>query len=179
MLSREGPKAAVADINKDGQTDIFIGGAHGQAGQLYLQTKNGFVKKPVAAFEKDKEYEDIAVLFFDCDKDGDEDLFIGSGGNNLTPRNRLLQHRLYKNNGKGDFINDSTAFPPNNSNISVAVANDFDSDGDFDLFVGGRSVSYNYGFMPASYIYENDGNGHFADVTQQAKYSYHQYWYGD
>ena len=167
MLSREGPKAAVADVNKDGQPDVFIGGAHGQAGQLYIQNKNGFVKKRVPAFEEDKDYEDVAVLFFDCDKDGDEDLYIGAGGNNLTPRSRLLQHRLYRNNGKGDFIKDSTAFPPNNSNISVAAANDYDSDGDLDLFVGGRSISYNYGFIPASYIYENDGKGHFTDVTDR------------
>jgi len=85
MLSREGPKAAVADVNKDGLQDIFIGGAKGQAGQLYFQTKNGFVKSSQKTFEADKEFEDVAVLFFDCDKDGDEDLFVGAGGNDLPP----------------------------------------------------------------------------------------------
>ena len=167
MLSKEGPKAAVADVNKDGLSDVFIGGAAGQAGQLYLQTQNGFVKKQVPAFEKDKDFEDVAVLFFDCDNDGDEDLFAGSGGNNHPPRDRLLQHRLYINNGKGSFYKDSTAFPINSSNISIAVANDYDNDGDPDLFVGGRSISLNYGFIPASYIYENDGKGHFTDVTNK------------
>ncbi|TAL45385.1 MAG: CRTAC1 family protein, partial [Chitinophagaceae bacterium] len=167
MLSREGPKATVADVNKDGLSDVYIGGAQGQAGQLYLQTKNGFLKKPEPAFEKDKNFEDVAVLFFDCDSDGDEDLFIGAGGNNLPPRNPHLQHRLYRNNGKGEFIKDTTAFPVNISNISVACANDYDGDGDLDLFVGGRSISYNYGFLPPSYIYENDGKGHFTDVTNK------------
>ena len=167
MLSREGPKAAVADVNKDGLSDVYIGGAKGQAGQLYLQTKKGFSKTTITAFEKDKEFEDVAVLFFDCDKDGDEDLFVGSGGNNLPPRNSFLQHRLYKNNGNLKFIKDTAAFPSNNSNISVAVADDYDDDGDLDLFVGGRGVSYNYGFIPASYIYENDGKGHFTDVTNK------------
>ena len=165
MLSREGPKATVADVNNDGFSDVYIGGAKGQAGQLYLQKGNGFIKKAEPAFDKDKEFEDVAVLFFDCDNDGDQDLFIGAGGNNLPPRNRLLQHRLYKNNGKRDFINDSTAFPSNISNISVVCENDYDGDGDLDLFVGGRSISYNYGFSPTSYIYQNDGKGHFTDVT--------------
>src|SRR6187551_971509 len=157
MLSREGPKAAVTDVNKDGLQDVFIGGAKGQAGQLYFQTKNGFVKSSQKTFEADKEFEDVAVLFFDCDKDGDEDLFVGAGGNDLPPRNPYLEHRLYKNDGNGNFKRDTTAFAENNSNIAVAIANDYDGDGDLDLFVGGRSLSYNYGADPQSYIYENDG----------------------
>ena len=165
MLSREGPKAAVADVNKDGMQDIFIGGAKGQAGQLYIQSKNGFMKESQVAFEEDKNFEDVAVLFFDCDKDGDDDLFVGAGGNDLPPRNPYLKHRLYKNDGHGSFKKDTTAFGGNNSNISVAVADDYDNDGDIDLFVGGRSLSYNYGVDPQSFIYENDGKGHFKDVT--------------
>ncbi|TMI65121.1 MAG: CRTAC1 family protein [Bacteroidetes bacterium] len=167
MLSKEGPNAATADVNKDGLMDIFIGGAKGQPGQLYLQTKNGFVKKQQGSFINDKPYEDVALSFFDCDNDGDEDLFIGAGGNNKTPRHRYLQHRLYRNNGKGDFTNDSTAFPVNFSNISVAIPMDYDSDGDLDLFVGGRNMSYSYGMDPYSYIYENNGKGKFTDVTEK------------
>ena len=42
MLSHQGPKAATpGDVNSDGLTDIFICGAAGQAGQLYLQTVSG------------------------------------------------------------------------------------------------------------------------------------------
>jgi len=167
MLSREGPRAAVADVNNDGLPDLYIGGAKGQAGQLYIQRKHGWKKQQQPAFEADREFEDVAVLFFDCDQDGDEDLFAGAGGNDLPPRHPLLKHRLYINDGKGNFKKDSTAFPGNNSNIAVAVAEDYDGDGDLDLFVGGRSLSYNYGADPQSYIYENDGNGHFTDVTQK------------
>jgi hypothetical protein len=167
MLSREGPKASIADVNNDGLSDIFIGGAKGQAGQLYIQGKNGFVKSKQPAFEADKEFEDVAVLFFDCDNDGDQDLFVGAGGNDLPPRHPLLKHRLYKNDGKGNFIKDTTAFPGNNSNIAVVAANDYDGDSDLDLFVGGRSLSYNYGADAQSYIYRNDGKGDFTDVTKE------------
>jgi hypothetical protein len=166
MLSKEGPKAAVADVNRDGLQDIFIGGAKGQPGQLYFQSKNGFLKSKQVAFEEDKGFEDVAALFFDCDKDGDDDLFVGAGGNDLPPRNPYLEHRLYRNDGRGNFKKDTAAFDGNNSNIAVAVANDYDGDGDLDLFVGGRSLSYNYGGDPQSSIYENDGKGHYKDVTQ-------------
>ena len=167
MLSREGPKAAVADVNSDGLEDIFIGGAKGQAAQLYLQSGKGFGKAKQKIFEEDKDFEDVAVLFFDCDSDGDEDLFVGAGGNNLPPRHALLKHRLYKNDGKGNFKKDTTAFAGNNSNISIAAVDDYDGDGDLDLFIGGRSFPYNYGAAPESYIYENAGKGNFKDVTQQ------------
>lgn len=165
MLSREGPRIARADVNNDGLEDIYIGGAKGQAGQLYLQTNKGFSKKEEEVFKRFADFEDVAVLFFDCDGDNDMDLFIGAGGNNVPPRTRQLQHRLYKNDGRGNFERDSMAFPNNDVNIAVAVENDFDGDGDMDLFVGGRSVPYAYGVTPSSYLFQNDGQGHFTDIA--------------
>lgn len=165
MLSREGPKIAKGDVNNDGREDIYIGGAKGQPGQLYLQTANGFTRQKQNVFETYAGHEDVAVLFFDSDGDGDLDLFIGSGGNNNPPRSRLLQHRLYRNDGRGNFSADTLAFPKNDLNISTVVAHDFDKDGDLDLFVGARSTPYIYGAMPGSYIYQNDGKGRFTDVT--------------
>ena len=166
MLSREGPKITKGDVNGDGLEDIYIGGAKGQPGQLYLQLKSGgFIKKEEPVFNQYADFEDVAVLFFDCDGDGDLDLFIGSGGNTAQPTGRELQHRLYKNDGKGNFQIDVQAFPGNDMNIAVAIAYDFDGDGDLDLFVGSRSVPLSYGVSPKSYLYRNDGKGHFSDVT--------------
>jgi enediyne biosynthesis protein E4 len=167
MQSKEGPKGAHADVNGDGLEDVFIGGAKDQEGQLYLQTSNGsFIKKMSKVFEDDKASEDIALCFFDADGDNDMDLFVGAGGNNEPPRSVRLQHRLYINDGKGNFTKSLNNFSENSSNISVAVAYDYDTDGDQDLFMGGRSLSYNYGANPTSYIYENDGKGRFTDVTK-------------
>jgi hypothetical protein len=36
MVSQEGPALAIADIDKDGNEDIFIGGAKGTSGNIYL-----------------------------------------------------------------------------------------------------------------------------------------------
>ncbi|MDQ6608355.1 MAG: VCBS repeat-containing protein [Bacteroidota bacterium] len=166
LLSTQGPHVAKGDVNGDGLEDVYIGGAKDQPGQLYLQSADGkFVKKEEPVFSQYQGFEDVAVLFFDADKDGDLDLFLGAGGNNAQPGAREIQHRLYKNDGKGNFTIDAAAFPMNNMNISTVAAYDYDGDGDVDLFVGGRSVPFVYGQTPQSYIYQNDGNGHFKEVT--------------
>ncbi len=167
MLSREGPKAAVGDVNGDGLEDVYIGGTVGHAGQIYIQQKNGgFEKKPQKSFEQFKDFEDVAVLFFDYDHDGDLDLLVCPGGNANKPESRQMQLRLYKNDGKGNFDIDVYAFPLAGMNISVAIAEDFNHDGFPDLFIGGRSDPRNYGIDPSSYIFLNDGKGHFTDIAK-------------
>ncbi len=167
MLSREGPKATCGDVNGDGLTDVYIAGTVPSRGKIYLQTAaGGFIKQPEPAFETFADFEDEAVLFFDCDGDGDLDLFIGAGGNNAAFGERIFKHRLFLNDGKGNFTSFVDAFPGNAMNISVAMPYDFDHDGDLDLFVGGRSVPGVYGATPASYIYVNDGKGHFAEMSK-------------
>ncbi len=114
-----------------------------------------------------RDFEDEAVLFFDADHDGDLDLFIGPGGNNNPPYSRQMQNRLFKNDGKGNFTIDPGAFGNNLNgvNTAVAIAYDFNHDGFPDLFVGGRSVPRQYGSSPSSYLFVNDGKGHFTDIA--------------
>jgi len=168
MLSREGPRAAVGDVNGDGLADVFIGGTADHPGQLYLQTAPGrFIKKKEPAFDQFIGFEDQAVLLFDADHDGYPDLLVCPGGNNKPAYSREMQNRLFKNDGKGNFTLDPNAFPPNPNgvNTAVAIAADFNNDGFPDLFIGGRSVPHEYGASPSSFLYINDGKGHFTDMA--------------
>lgn len=165
MLSREGPKAATGDVNGDGLTDIYIGGARGQAGQIYIQTANGFHKKEIPDF-KTYSFNDVtSAFFFDCDGDGDLDLFTGGGGNFADATSGNYQNQLFMNDGKGDFILKRGALPIINTNCGAAIPIDYNGDGNIDLFIGSRSVPQNYGADPHSYILHNDGKGNFTDVT--------------
>lgn len=165
MLSKQGPKAAVGDVNGDGLDDIFIGGAKGQASQLYIQSTSGFSKKGIPDF-KTFAFNDItAAVFFDCDKDGDLDLFAGGGGNFTNAESGSFQNFLYLNDGKGMFTLSRGALPPSFTNCGSVTVLDYNGDGLNDLFVGSRSVPQSYGQTPQSFLLKNKGNGNFEDVT--------------
>ena len=164
MLSKEGPKIANGDINGDGLDDLYVCGASGFAGKLFLGTKNGFKESFQPIFDKFVEWEDTEAVFFDVDGDKDLDLFVGSGGNSKHQGSRELQDRLYLNDGRGNFSIDVRALPPNGYNTSVALPFDFDDDGDLDIFVGSRSFPGEYGMSPRSFIYENNGKGMFTEI---------------
>lgn len=169
-LSQEGPSLAVADINGDGHEDFFIGGAHGQAGSIYLHTGNGKVsQKKSKVFEDDEEFEDVAAAFFDADGDNDLDLVVGSGGNNVGQQ-RNYRARLYLNDGKGNFTKSEGELPSTFKNISTISPHDFDNDGDMDIFIGSRSVVGVYGVSPDHLLLENRGDGTFTNVTERLSY---------
>jgi len=165
-LSTEGPRLAVGDVNGDGREDLYVGGAKRQPGRLLVQRPDGrFVPTNESVFAEDQISEDIGALFFDADGDGDEDLYVVSGGNEYTPDTAPLTDRLYLNDGTGSFTRAQDRLPNLRQSGSAVVAADFDGDGDQDLFVGGRVVPWGYGKTPTSTLLENDGSGHFTDVT--------------
>ena len=167
MLSTEGPALAVADVNGDGLDDIFVGGAKWQPSRLYLQQRDGtFRVSPQQAIRADSLNEDVDAVFFDANGDGHPDLFVVSGGNEFWDRAEALRQRLYVNDGRGNFTRDTTGMPAIFENGACVVPGDFNGDGHVDLFIGGRVVSRKYGVSPHSYLLQNDGKGHFTDVTR-------------
>ena len=167
MLSTEGPKLAVADINGDGLEDFFMGGAAGDTAKIFIQQPDGhFIQKPEYAFAQDKDNEDIGAEFFDADNDGDMDLVVASGGNEEHDPSLYLFTRLYINDGKGNFQRSFKGWPQININASCIRINDFDGDGKPDVFIGARSIPGSYGKAPSSVLLKNMGSGNYVDVTQ-------------
>ena len=167
MVSTEGPKMAVGDVNKDGLDDFFIGGASGQPSSLFIQRFDGsFNSINESVFKTDSIREVTNSIFFDADGDADLDLVTVAGGNEYLSGIQV-QPMLYMNNGKGEFSINKNAIPEIFANSSCARAADFDADGDLDLFVGGRVVPNQYGVNPSSFILENNGKGIFSDVSEK------------
>lgn len=163
--SHNGPFIDKADVNGDGLEDFFVGGAANQAGELYIQDKNGnFVKQETKTWTDDAKYEDLGVLFFDADKDKDVDLYVVSGSSEFEEKSELFQDRLYLNDGNGNYTKTTKALPSIKSSGQSVAVSDIDKDGDLDLFVGGRIIPDKYPFAPQSYILINT-NGTFSDKT--------------
>ncbi len=170
MVSTEGPALAVADINHDGLEDVFIGAAKWKKSSVFLQDASGKFKEiREPSLGNDSVYEDVDACWVDVNHDGTPDLVVASGGNEFYGNDNHLTPRVYLNDGKGNLSKLDAAFTNLYVNASCVVPFDFNGDGYTDLFIGGRSVPFNYGEIPKSYLLQNDGTGRFTDVT--AKYS--------
>ncbi len=167
MYSYTGPKMAIGDVNGDGLEDVFVGGPKGQSSSLLLQQKNGSFKPDLRnSFAADTVYQNENATFFDADGDHDLDLYIVGGGYLFNMGDPLLQDRLYRNDGKGNFKKDVQALPVETEAGSVAVSFDADGDKDLDLFVGGRITPAQYPVNPRSFLLINDGKGNFTNKAE-------------
>jgi|FLOH01.1.fsa_nt_gi enediyne biosynthesis protein E4 len=164
-LSTEGPAVVQADFNNDGLNDIFLGGARYQASRIFFKQKDGSYQSPVIdVFKKDNRYEDVAATNIDIDNDGDEDLYVVSGGNDKLERDPSLMDRIYINDGNGNF--ERLKLPLFMTNGGTVSTCDFDNDGYTDLFVGNRSIPSGYGLSPYSFILRNNQKKGFEIVQK-------------
>ncbi len=167
MLSCEGPKASVGDLNGDHQSDFFVGGAKNQSAKIYFQKGNNFIENTQEVFRSLAYFENTANTFFDADKDGDLDLYYGVGGNESSSNTRDYVDQLLLNDGKGNFSIAVGNLPFKNTNTAFVKPIDLDNDGDLDLLIGSRSVPKEFGLPASSYVWINDGKGHFVDQTKK------------
>jgi hypothetical protein len=170
-FSEYGPGMAVGDIDGNGLDDMVCGGSAFHSASIFLQQKDGrFIEKTLLteAESKNKLSDDLGILLFDADGDGDLDLYIASGGYENEHNSPAYQDHLYINDGKGNFSLDSNALPQNFTSKFCVRAADYDHDGRLDLFISGRVDPEHYPKPVSSFIYRNDsknGKVKFTDVT--------------
>ena len=165
-LSQMGPALSVGDVNNDGLDDVFIGGAAGKSGALFVQQTNGeYLQNNEDLWAKEAQYEDVDALFLDVDGNGTQDLFVVSGGNKFAAYDLHYVDRLYLNDGNGNFSK-GTIGDVDRVSGSKVVAADYDNDGDLDVFVGGRHNPHDYPSPTTSTLYVNT-NGQLANANAE------------
>jgi hypothetical protein len=166
-LSQNGPFLAIGDLTGDEVPEIFVGGAAGQAGAILQGKPDGqYTIMQQGALNGDARYEDQEAVFRDFDGDGDLDLYVVSGSNEVAEGSGLLEDRLYLNDGKGRLTRDPNALPDAlRINGQCVEPLDVDGDGDTDLFIGGRMISGQYG-VPATSVFLINDHGIFRHVTE-------------
>ena len=160
--------AQLADLDNDGDLDLVIalarrdpgtGRVSGERNQIFINDGRGFFKDETAVRmpgvpvteQDDPSY---SVVAGDINGDGALDFFVA---NNLN-----RPDRLWTNDGRGIFSDQSTFLPPTAETLSSASADmgDIDGDGDLDIVVG---VGVAREGVP--HIFINDGSGRFDDQT--------------
>jgi hypothetical protein len=89
---------------------------------------------------------------------------VAKGGYSIwAPNSPSLQDELYINDGKGRMLKVDNALPNvSSSSKSCVRPQDFDGDGDMDVFIGGRVIPGQYPVSPESFLLVNDGKGNFS-----------------
>ncbi len=100
--------------------------------------------------------------FVDYNNDGHLDVFILSELN-------TKKANLFRNNGDGSFTLDTTSDLIYQANGSMSVWGDFNNDGFMDVYIVTKNE------LIPSYLFKNNGDGTFTDITQSAGVENMQY----
>ncbi|MBW1295458.1 VCBS repeat-containing protein [Aquimarina litoralis] len=152
-ISDRGPATAIGDLNGDGKDDVFFGSSKLEPSKIFIQKDTGFEEQQLEILEIDKKKEEVTAIIADLNGDAKNDLLVGSSGGEFYGKSKELIDRLYLNSDAG--LSKSN-FPELYEHESVIKVNDIDGDGDLDVFVGGYSVSNDFGKMPNSYLLLNE-----------------------
>ena len=169
---------AVADYDNDGDVDLYV--TNYGTNVMYANQADGtFVDVTQASNVGDERFS-TGCAFFDYDRDGDLDLYVANYVDfrkfmASTPDRRyewrgLTVHFgprgipgegdiLYRNDGNGVFSDVTTAAHIEDREKLFGlgvVAGDYDNDGDADIYVANDTGP--------NYLWENNGDGTFADV---------------
>lgn len=152
-VSDRGPAVAVGDLNKDGKEDIFLGGARNQKASVYIQEDAGFKLVNYPTISNDSVFEDVSARINDFNEDGNNDLFVASGGTIISPSKKILANRFYANTGAGFEANQYDSYQ-NSSTLKVSNPNGSLSTDYF--FVGNYTSVQDFGKLPYSTIHSSN-----------------------
>lgn len=159
---RRGPAIAVADIDGNGQDDLYLTATTGSPARLLHRSGEAYTEESPRGIDAG-EVEDGPALFFDVDQNGTRDLLVTKASANALAWPASFRPTIYSNDGKGGFTR-TDWLPEIFLNVGAACAADIDADGDLDLFLGGRSVPGRYPEVPRSVLLRND-RGRFAEIS--------------
>ena len=164
-LTQFGPGLAVGDINGNGLEDFIVGSSAGFSPTIFFQQSDGrFVEREMFESASDKRFEEVGMVLFDLDNDGDLDIYMVSGSPEFVPDAEEYIDRIYLNDGKGNFSLAEDSMEPFKASGSTVRVADFDGDGFMDLFVGGRTAIGQFPFPDQSVLFKNK-QGKLEDVT--------------
>jgi hypothetical protein len=159
---------AIGDANGDGLEDVYVCNNTALPNQLFIQNPDGTATDRAAEAGVDWHEPTHGALLIDLDNDGDEDLAVGT-------RSALL---LMENDGTGRFETRQTLVGPKNG--YTLAADDYDRDGDLDIFVCvylARARRRDVLAMPVPFfdarnggrnvLLRNEGGFRMTDVTRQ------------
>ncbi|MBV6654503.1 MAG: VCBS repeat-containing protein [Mameliella sp.] len=142
---------AFGDYNGDLADDIYVS-RHNAPNLLYKAIGNGKFEEVASEAGVGHVGTTTVSTWGDMDNDGDLDLYLG---------NRDELNVLYRNNGDGTFENISESAGVNAGHRTRAVLwGDVDQDGYIDLYVANLAAP--------NYLYHNNGDGTFTDITAEA-----------
>ncbi len=158
QTSDRGPAIAIGDLNNDGKEDLYFGGSKFKSSKVFLQKDTLYQQATIRVFENDSIKEDVVAVIADFNNDHKNDLIVGTGGSDFYNKMKPLLDSYYFQNQSGF---EKKQLPEYFENAAVIKANDYDKDGDLDVFIGNNTVSNDFGAIPNSYILRNK-NGTFS-----------------
>ncbi|MEO9849509.1 MAG: VCBS repeat-containing protein [Reichenbachiella sp.] len=152
---------ASADIDNDGDVDVFVGG-----NEPFFYVNDGNANFEMVTDRFDRSIQKIfSAELIDVDEDGFVDLLAGAHEHDGD------ETSIYWGSSTGSYTNNLRTVVPATSNYGTVLdfdAEDFDKDGDRDLLIN-RTGGGNNNFYVGSRIQllMNDGNRTFSDKTSQ------------
>jgi len=142
------------DYNGDGNLDLFLTNAQGEANFLYRNEGGGDFARIATGDIVTALNRSAGNTWGDFDNDGDPDLFIS---------NQQENDILYRNEGDGSFYRITSGIIVNQPGDSHhSTWGDYDNDGFLDLFVANSG----FGSPERNYLYRGNGDGMFEEITE-------------